>query len=260
MSRRSRLISLTVILFVTVTIFAPSGVRGGNPTFLPSPGNRPTGGVDSSTRTTEAPSGTVVKSSEKTPIDSPPARLASNLTTDGKDSSDFSPDNAVNAAPNLSSVKTPESSPSGADPNLSKTPIDPPKNETGTTPRKSGGILAFLGGVAKLLIVLAAIFGLFYFLRRLTPRTGRPLPRGVLEVVGQYPVTMKARFSLVRFGSKLLLVSVSGDQIEKLAEINDPDEIETIVRRCRAEDATNTSTGSESPDRLGRFLKRKGDA
>ena len=117
-----------------------------------------------------------------------------------------------------------------------KTPI---VSETDSSAVKKAGAADGFGrivtGIIKLLVVLAAVFALFYFMKRFSPRGNRPLPKGVIEILGQYPLTVKSRLTVLRFGSKLLLVSMTGERIERLAELEDPDEIAEVTLRCQAE-------------------------
>ena len=112
-------------------------------------------------------------------------------------------------------------------PALEKTPIhfsaDAPKKSEPTAKH------LLLDGVAKLLLVLAAVFALFWFLRRFQAAgRGVPAPGGAFDVLSLVPLSAKSRLVLVRFGGRLLLLSVTGERIEKLAETGDPDEVARI--------------------------------
>ena len=116
----------------------------------------------------------------------------------------------------------------GESPALEKTPI----NLSADPPQKSGPAAKhlLLDGAAKLLLVLAAIFALFWFLRRFqTAGRGLPAPGGAFDVLSLVPLSAKSRLALVRFGSRLLLLSVTGERTETLAETSDPDEVARIL-------------------------------
>lgn len=92
----------------------------------------------------------------------------------------------------------------------------------------------FIDTAAKLLLVLAAVFALFWLLRRFrTPSLNLFGQEGVFGVAALIPLTSKTRLALLRFGKKLLLVSASGERIQLLAETADSEEIESILASLR---------------------------
>ncbi len=84
---------------------------------------------------------------------------------------------------------------------------------------------------------LAIVLGLFFFVvwlaRRAFPKTSTTLPSEVLEVLGRSPIASRHNLQLIRLGQRLLLVSVSSDGAETLAEITDTDEVNQLVGLCR---------------------------
>ena len=109
-----------------------------------------------------------------------------------------------------------------------KTPIDLSEHSARPLMPPSGNLL--IDGAAKLLLVLAAVFALFWFLRRIqTPWRGGPAPGGPFEVASLVPLSAKSRLALVRFGNRFLLLSVASDRTEKLAETDDPEEVAQIL-------------------------------
>lgn len=107
-----------------------------------------------------------------------------------------------------------------------KTPISAAPSEHVPAPQAKN---IFFDASAKLLLVLGAVYILFFLLKRFYPGTA-PLKTcdGAFGVQASIPLTVKSRLVLVRFGSKLLLLSVGGDRTEKIAESADPGEIEAI--------------------------------
>jgi len=83
---------------------------------------------------------------------------------------------------------------------------------------------------------LAVVIGLFlvaaWWWRKRIPQAIMPLPGGVLEVLGRSSLGNKHRLHLVRLGNKLLLISTTGDCIETLSEIDDPDEVTRLIGLC----------------------------
>ena len=107
----------------------------------------------------------------------------------------------------------------------SRTPIAPVSPEH-TAQAKSTGVVKTL---ANLLLVLAVGFLLFYFLKKTKGTLGARLPKEIFEPLGDLPCTGKAKFKVVRFGSKLLLLAVGGEGVEPLAELTDPHEVAALM-------------------------------
>ena len=109
-----------------------------------------------------------------------------------------------------------------------KTPIDL-SNQTPRPAAPAAGRL-LIDGAAKLLLVLAAVFALFWLLRRFqTAGRGIPAPGGAFEVLSLIPLMPKSRLALVRFGNRLILLSLAADRTEKVAETSDPGEVARIL-------------------------------
>ena len=113
-----------------------------------------------------------------------------------------------------------------------KTPISFSKDSHPSALRP--GAHPLIDTAAKLLLVLAAVFALFWLLRRFrTPSLNLFGQEGVFGVAALIPLTSKTRLALLRFGKKLLLVSASGERIQLLAETADSEEIESILASLR---------------------------
>ncbi len=87
-------------------------------------------------------------------------------------------------------------------------------------------------------ISLAVVF-LGYFLLRLfggrrSVRRPGQLPRQVVELIGFVPLGQRQQLQLVRLGSKLVLVAVSANGAEPLAEVTDPVEVDQILTACQS--------------------------
>jgi len=93
------------------------------------------------------------------------------------------------------------------------------------------------GGVTTMVGSLAIVVGLFlmlaWFAKRNMPAGQRPLDSDVVQVLGRAPLSGKQMMHLVRLGPKLLLVSVSAQGAETLAEVSDPVEVERLMALCQ---------------------------
>jgi flagellar protein FliO/FliZ len=106
-------------------------------------------------------------------------------------------------------------------------------------PSAGPAIVSMLGSLA---IVLGLFFGLAWFMRRGLPKGSRVVPSEVLEVLGRAPLAARQQMHVVRFGHKLVLVSVSAGGAEPLAEITDAAEVDRLAGICQqtqANSATN---------------------
>lgn len=113
-----------------------------------------------------------------------------------------------------------------------RTPIAPEQPEHKAA-HKSGS--AFVRMTANLLLVLAVGFLVFYFLKKSAPRNNARLPKEIFERLGEIPWTSKTRLTVVRFGSKLLLLSTGGERVETVAELTDPHEVAALLNRVKSD-------------------------
>jgi flagellar biogenesis protein FliO len=75
------------------------------------------------------------------------------------------------------------------------------------------------------------------------PKSATALPNDVLELLGRSPLGNRHQLQLLRLGRRLLLVSVTPDSAETLAEVTDTDEVNHLTGLCRQEQ-TNSITNS----------------
>ncbi len=113
------------------------------------------------------------------------------------------------------------------------------RRELPPTPSTGPALLSMFGSLA---IVLALFLGLVWLLRRGMPRGSRIVPSEVVEVLGRAPLTGRQQMHVVRFGNKLLLISVTPGGAETLSEIIEPAEVDRLSGICQqmhAHSATN---------------------
>lgn len=108
-------------------------------------------------------------------------------------------------------------------------PSDGAADRSSSGPRTLG---AFVSVLASLAIVLGLFFVVAWFMRRSLPISARRLPSDVVETLGRAPLSGRQQMHVLRFGNKLLLVSVSPTGADTLAEITDPAEIERVAALC----------------------------
>lgn len=94
----------------------------------------------------------------------------------------------------------------------------------------------------SLAVVLLLVGGAFWAVRRWVP-AARSSGSTALQVVARIPVSPKQTLALVHFGRRFVLVGVSPDRLEALAQVTQPDEVADLL--------IGTQVASRSPQ--GRF-------
>lgn len=110
-----------------------------------------------------------------------------------------------------------------------KPPGEPGKESGGRQAGRLPSLVTMIGGLA---VVLGIFFLVAWGMRRATPGAPMTLPNQVVEVLGRAPLAGRHQVHLLRCGHKLLLVSVTPDTAETLAEITDPFEVDRIAGLC----------------------------
>ncbi|QDU97597.1 flagellar biosynthetic protein FliO [Lignipirellula cremea] len=114
-----------------------------------------------------------------------------------------------------------------------------PDGDSVKSPSTPGG--AALTVFGSLALVIGLFLGLAWFSRRAGGKSNLQLPREVVEVLGRAPLTTRQNLQVVRFGNKLLLLSVTPGGSETLTEITDPEEIDRIAGLCQQQQPDSIS-------------------
>jgi flagellar protein FliO/FliZ len=130
-------------------------------------------------------------------------------------------------------------------------PIGPAGRESGEsdstqvghpgTPAATSSVPAVLSMFGSLAVVIGLFLGLVWLLRRGSPKAARLLSSEVVELLGRSPLAGRQQMNVIRFGNRLLLVAVSPDCAETLAEITDPLEVDRLAGLCQ-QTQTNSAT------------------
>jgi flagellar biogenesis protein FliO len=83
--------------------------------------------------------------------------------------------------------------------------------------------------------------GLAWLYRKSQPQGTAKLPLELVQVLGRTNIAPRQSMMVVRFGSKLLLVSQQPGQTETLAEISDPEEVDRLAGICESKTARSAS-------------------
>ena len=104
----------------------------------------------------------------------------------------------------------------------------PAGRSSGSTGRKP---LVTVGG--SLALVVGAFFLVVWGVRRASPASRGKLPSDVLETLGRTSLAGRTSLQLVRLGNKLVLLSVTPEGAESVAEITDPKQVAHLCGLCR---------------------------
>ena len=86
--------------------------------------------------------------------------------------------------------------------------------------------------LGSLLFVMTLFGCVAYWMRRGGTRSNQSLSGGAWEILGHGNLGAKNDVQLVRLGNRLLLIGYSPNAIQTLAEITDPDEVQSILSSC----------------------------
>ncbi len=113
----------------------------------------------------------------------------------------------------------------------------PKSPKEGEVERPSSSLGTIFSVLFSLGIVLSLFLGLAWLYRKSQPQGTARLPTELVQILGRTNVAPRQSMMVVRFGSKLLLVSQQPGQTETLAEISDPAEVDRLAGICESRSA-----------------------
>jgi flagellar biogenesis protein FliO len=127
--------------------------------------------------------------------------------------------------------------PAGREDTAKHIPLAPPSQRfKGEAPKPASSTLQTLFSVgSSLLVVLGLFLGVAWCYRRtLSSTLSGALPKQVVQVMGRSSISPRQQLVVVRFGSKLVLVSLIQGEARTLSEIADPLEVDQLVGLCES--------------------------
>lgn len=114
------------------------------------------------------------------------------------------------------------------------TPIKPPSSTAEDESVAGTSTLQMLFSVgSSLLLVVGLFLGVAWCYRRsLGSELRGGLPKEVVKILGRSPIAPRQQLLLLRFGSKLLLVSLVQGEARTLSEVTDPLEVDRLAGLC----------------------------
>lgn len=117
-----------------------------------------------------------------------------------------------------------------------------------------------LGGLADssavtALAALAFVAGLFllfaWFVKRGMPASSQVVPAEAVRILGRVPLGARQFGNLLQLGDKLVLVHVTPSGVEKIAEVDNPQEVERMIALCSKN--SSGSSQQEFDEVFGKF-------
>lgn len=134
----------------------------------------------------------------------------------------------------------------------------PPKShiEPEAKTKSSGGTAQVLVSIfSSLAVVIGLFLGLALLYRKsISASLGKSLPKNVVQVLGKTSVAARQQLVLIRFGSKLVLVSMIQGEARAISEICDPLEVDQLAGFC--ESSQSGSTAQSFREMLVQGVKR----
>ena len=95
-------------------------------------------------------------------------------------------------------------------------------------------------------LIVGALFVAGRWLKRIGFRGPQQLPDDAFELLGRRTLEPRAAVHLVKLGSRVLLLGVGSDGVRTLSEIDDPTEVERLIRACEPQSKTDPLAASTS--------------
>ncbi|MCA9132209.1 MAG: flagellar biosynthetic protein FliO, partial [Planctomycetales bacterium] len=115
-------------------------------------------------------------------------------------------------------------------------PLKPPSDQSTAAESRSSSTLQMLFSVGSSLLIVTGLFlGLAWCYRKsLNSAVAGGLPKQVVHVLGRTSLSSRQQMVVLRFGNKLVLVSVIQGEARTLSEITDPLEVDQLVGLCES--------------------------
>jgi flagellar protein FliO/FliZ len=117
-----------------------------------------------------------------------------------------------------------------------RTPLNSKKIDSLAEDKRTGSnTLQMLFSIgSSLLIVLGLFLGVAWCYRKTLNTSLGGIPKQVVSVLGRTAIAPRQQLVLVRFGSKLVLVSMNQGETRTLSEITDPIEVDRLAGNCES--------------------------
>lgn len=120
---------------------------------------------------------------------------------------------------------------------VARTKLNPPSEKhSATGPSGSNSTLKMLLSVgSSLLIVLGLFLGAAWCYRKTLSNALTNLPKSVVSILGRTQLAPRQQLVVLRFGPKLVLVSLIHGEARTISEITDPLEVDQLAGLCESQ-------------------------
>lgn len=108
------------------------------------------------------------------------------------------------------------------------------KESSNTLEKPKSAWGATLSMFFSLAVVISFFLLVVWLIKKSQPHSFVKLPGDVVQIMGRTPMAPRQQMYVVRFGSKLLLISHQPGQTQTLGEITDSDEVHRLAGLCEA--------------------------
>ena len=108
------------------------------------------------------------------------------------------------------------------------------KENSGSLDKPKSAWSATLSMFLSLAVVISFFLLIVWLIKKSQPHAFVKLPGEVVQVMGRTPMAPRQQMYVVRFGSKLLLISHQPGQTQTLCEIDNLDEVQRLAGLCEA--------------------------
>lgn len=205
--------------------------------------------VDLRSPSIEHPAGSTLSGRHDPPLPNWSSTTQTVYTNNGSNLNNGWVNTSANAPVVTASSEVPVGLPSSANSNSKSIRLNPPSRPASElAPTSSGGstLQMLLSVGSSLLITLGLFLGIAWCYRK-TVNTGLSgLPKSVVSILGRTPLAARQQLVLVRFGSKLVLVSLIQGEARTISEITDPLEVDQLAGLCESHQPTSITNSFKS--------------
>lgn len=136
------------------------------------------------------------------------------------------------------------SNPTSRDSNQQLTPLSPPSPSSSEVKTQSGSSLQMLLSIGSSLMMVIGLFlgSVWLYRKSIGSSKAGGLPKNVVQILGRTPVATRQQLVLLRFGPKLVLLSMVQGETRAISEISDPLEVDRLAGLCEGSQPGSVSS------------------
>jgi len=134
--------------------------------------------------------------------------------------------------------------PTSGDGDQQLTPLSPPSPSSSEVKTQSGSSLQMLLSIGSSLMMVIGLFlgSVWLYRKSIGSSKASGLPKNVVQILGRTPVATRQQLILLRFGPKLVLLSMVQGETRAISEISDPMEVDRLAGLCEGNQPGSVSS------------------